>query len=40
MKISPSPLVPVATPAKYYPNSDTCKVKILSDNTNKSGIYM
>ena len=40
MKISPSPSPPVATPAKYYPNSDICKVKILSDNQNKAGIYM
>jgi len=23
-----------------YPNLDTCKAQILSDNTNKSGIYM
>jgi len=38
MKISPS--APVATPAKYYPNSEICKVKILSDNQNKSGVYM
>jgi hypothetical protein len=32
----PEPPVPV----KFYPNSDTCKKKILSDNQNKSGIYM
>jgi len=25
---------------KLYPNSDTCKEKILSENQNKSGIYM
>ena len=25
---------------KLYPNSDTCKEKILSENKNKSGIYM
>jgi len=25
---------------KYYNNSDTCKDQILSDNKNKSGIYM
>jgi len=38
MKISSS--APEAIPAKYYPNSDICKEKILSDNKNKSGIYM
>ena len=27
-------------PEKFYPNSDTCKEKILSENKNKSGIYM
>src|SRR5437588_4192558 len=27
-------------PEKEYPNSDTCKSQILSDNKNKSGIYM
>jgi len=32
----PEPPVPV----KIYPNSDTCKAQILSDNQNKSGIYM
>jgi hypothetical protein len=26
-------------PEKEYPNSDTCKSQILSDNKNKSGIY-
>jgi len=26
-------------PEKFYPNSDTCKEKILSENTNKSGVY-
>jgi group I intron endonuclease len=25
---------------KFYPNSDTCKEKILDENKNKSGIYM
>jgi excinuclease UvrABC nuclease subunit len=29
-----------SVPGKSYPNSDTCKAKILSDNKNKSGIYM
>jgi hypothetical protein len=33
-----SPKPPV--PEKFYPNSDTCKEKILSENKNKSGIYM
>jgi len=32
----PEPPVPV----KIYYNSDTCKDQILSDNKNKSGIYM
>ena len=43
--ISPSPknnkkniIWPV--PPKFYSNSDTCKVKILLENKNKSGIYM
>ena len=27
-------------PEKEYPNSDTCKSQILSDNKNQSGIYM
>jgi hypothetical protein len=27
-------------PAKSYPNSDTYKAQILSENTKKSGIYM
>jgi hypothetical protein len=31
---------PLPAPVKFYPNSDTCKAKILSDNKNKSGIYM
>ena len=35
-KSLPSPTVSV----KFYPNSDTCKDQILSDNKNKSGIYM
>jgi hypothetical protein len=26
-------------PEKIYPNCDTCKVKILSENIKKSGIY-
>jgi excinuclease UvrABC nuclease subunit len=25
---------------KVYPNSDTCKVKILLENQNRAGIYM
>jgi excinuclease UvrABC nuclease subunit len=25
---------------KYYPNSDICKAQILSENKNKSGVYM
>jgi len=29
-----------ALPEKIYPNSDTCKEEILSENKNKSGIYM
>jgi len=33
---SPEPTVP----KKIYHNLDTCKKKILSDNKNKSGIYM
>ena len=33
---SPEPTVP----DKIYPNSDTCKAQILSENKNKSGIYM
>jgi len=41
---SPSPQVPTVSenpvPEQYYPNSDTCKDPILSDNQNKSGIYM
>jgi hypothetical protein len=36
---APAPVsVPVAI--KSYPNSDTCKAQILSENPNKSGIYM
>jgi group I intron endonuclease len=27
-------------PPKFYSNSDTCKVQILLENQNKSGIYM
>ena len=35
------PSLPEPTvPDKIYLNSDTCKTKILSDNKNKSGIYM
>jgi len=34
------PISPPAPPEKLYPNSDTCKTQILSDNKNKSGIYM
>jgi hypothetical protein len=26
-------------PIRYYPDADIFKVKILSDNKNKSGIY-
>jgi len=41
---SPEPPVPTVpenpVPEKEYPNSDTCKSQILSDNKNKSGIYM
>ena len=33
----PVPENPVSE--KFYPNSDTCKDQILSENTNKSGIY-
>jgi hypothetical protein len=29
-----------SVPGKSYPNSDTCKAKILSENKNKAGIYM
>jgi len=29
-----------SVPAKYYPNSETSKDQILSDNQNKAGIYM
>ena len=32
-------LVPIV-PIKIYLNSDTCKEEILSENKNKSGIYM
>jgi hypothetical protein len=39
-KIINSVTVPVAVPAKSYPNSETCKAKILSENKNQSGIYM
>lgn len=35
-KSLPEPQVP----EKIYPNSDTCKAKILSDNQKKAGIYM
>jgi len=41
-KHSPEPKNIVLSPpvsAKFYPNSDTCKEKILSDNQNKAGIY-
>ena len=38
--IPPEPPVAEKVPPKYYSNLDTCKVKILSDNKNKSGIYM
>src|SRR5205085_9738932 len=37
---SPKSLPEPTVPVKFYPNSDTCKVQILSDNKNKSGIYM
>jgi hypothetical protein len=29
-----------SVPGKSYPNSDTYKAQILSDNFQKSGIYM
>ena len=29
-----------SVPVKFYPNSDIWKVNILSENTNKAGIYM
>ena len=29
-----------SVPVKSYPNSDTYKAQILSENSNKSGIYM
>ena len=29
-----------SVPVKSYPNSDTYKAQILSENKNKSGIYM
>jgi len=41
--ISISPPAPPAeskVPTKYYPNLETYKEKILSENKNKSGIYM
>ena len=37
---SPLPSVPEKVPPKYYLNSDTSKAQILSENKNKSGIYM
>jgi hypothetical protein len=39
-KRSSESTVPKEVPAKFYPNSDTCKEKILDENQNKSGIYM
>ena len=39
-KRSPEPTVPEKVLPKLYPNSYTCKEKILSENKNKSGIYM
>ena len=36
--VASSPEPPV--PEKIYQNADTCKAQILSDNQNKSGIYM
>jgi hypothetical protein len=30
----------VEVPIKSYPNSDTCKAQIISENPKKSGIYM
>jgi len=38
-KRSPEPTVPEKVAAKYYPNSNTSKAQILSDNKNKSGVY-
>ena len=41
--VSPVPAKRSAEPpvsVKFYPNSDTCKEKIFSENINKSGIYM
>jgi hypothetical protein len=32
--------VPAPVPEKFYINSDIYKAKILSENKNKSGIYM
>jgi len=32
--------VPIPPQEKFYSNSDTCKVQILDENKNKSGIYM
>jgi len=30
----------VTVPVKFYPNSEISKAQILSENQNKSGIYM
>ena len=37
---SPKSLPEPTVSVKIYSNSDTCKEEILSENTNKSGIYM
>ena len=37
---SPSPTVAVKVPEKFYPNPETSKDQILSENQNKSGVYM
>ena len=36
----PSPTVAEKVAEQYYPNSETSKAQILSENKNKSGIYM
>jgi hypothetical protein len=36
----PKPKPKPKVSAKYYPNSETSKDKILEENKNKSGIYM
>ena len=39
-KHSPEPPVAEKVVEKLYPNSETYKAQILSENKNKSGIYM